>query len=343
MDKKGITILKTRLTIILLTIVISMTLSGCGTLGKIAGSVKEAASQASEAEVTAKHNAYVALGNYMTTWIIKTYASYFEQFGANDELAVKKNFRGFTTLPVLPAHKETVDKALSYASKEPSYQAADEAVKAMVPKLKEFMETTGEMQTYYQSKGYEGDDFAKGKELHKKIMAQFPEVSLLSDKFFADFAVITEQRKKDDLEKLKKNDFMVRYYAMSILNRAQDIQKAFSDAEVSDDNILDFDAAKYAELYKLLTDDIDKFKEVSKDKERLKKEGISVVPVFTDSLERVRTAGGDLMEILRTKDTTINSDTKGKMTTGGRNAPLYNFDRRVSSLVDSYNTMIRIN
>ncbi|WP_200879192.1 DUF3829 domain-containing protein [Paenibacillus tyrfis] len=165
-------------------------------------------------------------------------------------------------------------------------------------------------------------------------------MSDLADKFFTDFAVITEQRKKEDLKELKKSDQLVRYHAMSIVNRAQDIQKAFNNAGVTDDNVLDFDVNQYAELYKLLTEDIDKFMELSKDQERLKKERVKIVPVFTDSIQRVKTSATDLMEILRTKDTTISSDMKGKVTTGGRNVPLKNFDKRVSALVNSYNTMI---
>ncbi|MDO3675710.1 YiiG family protein [Paenibacillus ehimensis] len=333
-----------RLTILSLGVAVCVSLSGCGSIGQIAEKVKEQTTQAkqesNQAQDTAKYNTYIGLSNYLTQWLDKTFEMYFKEFGGEEEIRIRKNFTGFNTMPVLPGHKDDVDKALAFASKEPSYQAADESVKALAPKLKELMETTGEMQTYYQNKAYAEDEFAKGKELHKKLLVQFNEVSDLADKFFADFAVITEQRKKEDLEELKKSDMLIRFHAMSIVNRAQDIQKTFDKAGVTDDNVLDFDANQYAELYKLLTEDIDKFTELSKDKERLKKEKVQIVPVFTDSIQRVKTAAADLMEILRTKDTTINSDTKGKVTTGGKNMPLKNFDKRVSAVVDSYNTMI---
>ncbi|WP_163859166.1 YiiG family protein [Paenibacillus elgii] len=333
-----------RLTILSLGVSVCVSLSGCGSIGKIAEKVKEQTSQAKQESNsmrdTAKYNTYIGLSNYLTQGLNKTFEGYFKEFGEEEELHVRKNFTGLNTFPVLQSHKDDVDKALAFASKEPSFQAADESVKTLAPKLKELLETTGEMQAYYQAKTYTEDEFAKGKELHKKLLVQFNEVSDLADKFFADFAVITEQRKKEDLEELKKSDQLVRYHAMSIVNRAQDIQKAFNNAGVTDDNVLDFDVNQYAELYKLLSEDIDKFTELSKDQERLKKERVQIVPVFTDSIQRVKTSATDLMEILRTKDTTISSDMKGKVTTGGRNVPLKNFDKRVSALVNSYNTMI---
>ncbi|KZE73687.1 hypothetical protein AV654_03675 [Paenibacillus elgii] len=333
-----------RLTILSLGVAVCVSLSGCGSIGKIAEKVKEQTSQAKQESNsmrdTAKYNTYIGLSNYLTQGLNKTFEGYFKEFGEEEELHVRKNFTGLNTFPVLQSHKDDVDKALAFASKEPSFQAADESVKALAPKLKEFLETIGEMQAYYQAKTYAEDEFAKGKELHKKLLVQFNEVSDLADKFFVDFAVITEQRKKEDLEELKKSDQLVRYHAMSIVNRAQDIQKAFNSAGVTDDNVLDFDANQYAELYKLLTEDIDKFTELSKDQERLKKERVQIVPVFTDSIQRVKTSATDLMEILQTKDTTISSDMKGKVTTGGSNVPLKNFDKRVSALVNSYNTMI---
>lgn len=133
---------------------------------------------------------------------------------------------------------------------------------------------------------------------------------------------------------------MIRYYAMSILNRAQDIEMSFYNEKVTDDNILDYDVNKYKEKYDSLTEDINKFIEYSKDDARRKKEGIAILPTFSSDIERIKVTATDIMEVLNTRDTTINSNTKGKVTTGGKNALLHEFSRVVSDMVASYNNMI---
>lgn len=291
---------------------------------------------------TEKYNAYITLSNYMNGWLHEAVTIYFKEFGIKEEIAIDKDFDSFQTFPILQGHKDDVEKSLEYASKKPSFGAADDSMKALCPKLKELMDTLNEIENYYNTKSFVDDDFAKGKELHKRLYSQYNEYVILAEKFFSDFDVITQQKKQEDLEDLKKSDYMIRHYAMSIVMRAQDIERSFYDTGVNDSNILDYDVNKYKEKYDLLTEDINKFMEYSKDDERLKKEGLegnAFVGSFKGDVERMKVTATDIMQILETKDTSINSDTKGKVTTGGQNAPLEYFSRKVSSMIDSYNNM----
>lgn len=225
---------------------------------------------------------------------------------------------------------------------KPSFGSSDDAIKALCPKVKELMDTLNEIENYYSTKSFVDDDFAKGKELHKKLCTEYNEYTTLAETFFSEFAVITEQKNNEDLENLKKSDHMIRYYAMSIVMRSQDIQTSFYEAGVNDNNILDFDVNKYKEKYDLLTEDINKFMEYSKDDERIKKEGLEGNAFrgnFEGDIERMKVTAIDIMEILNTKDTSINSDTKGKVTTGGTNAPLQTFNTKLSAVINSYNNM----
>lgn len=326
--------LKKFLSSILICVTMCVLLTSCGSAEKS----KAVNSQ----EDTEKYNNYVTLSNYMTGWLDTALVTYFNKFGIEKEIIIKEGFDGFNGAPILDAQKDDLDKSLEYASKKPSYGETDANIKALHPKMKELMNTLGEIENYYKSKGFVDDKFAKGKELHKKVCAQYKEYNALAEKFFTSFDTITEQKKKEDLDKLKKNDMMIRYYAMSILNRAQDIEMSFYKAKVTDDNILDYDVNKYKEKYDLLTEDINKFIEYSKDDTRRKKEKIAIIPTFSSDVKRIKVAATDIMEVLKTKDTTINSNTKGKATTGGKNALLHEFSRVVSQMVDSYNNMINM-
>lgn len=324
--------LKKFLSSTLICVAMCLLLTSCGSAEK--------SKAVNSKENTQKYNNYVTLSNYMTEWMNSALVTYFNKFGIENEIIIKEGFDGFNGVPILETHKDDLDKALEYASKKPSYGETDVAIKSLHPKMKGLMNTLGEIENYYKAKSFVDDKFNKGKELHKKVCAQYKEYNTLAEKFFTSFDTISKQKKKEDLDKLKENDMMIRYYAMSILNRAQDIEMSFYKAKVTDDNILDYDVNKYKEKYDLLTEDINKFIEYSKDDKRRKKEQIAILPTFSSDIKRVKVAATDIMEILKTKNTNINGNIKGRITKGGKTAPLYEFSRIVSNMVDSYNNMI---
>ncbi|MEI7025544.1 YiiG family protein [Paenibacillus sp. y28] len=299
----------------------------------------DTASSAADREAdTAKYNSYIEISNYMLGNLNDIMVAYTKEFGMEDELKPRKNFSGYNTLPIMQSHKDAVDKALAYTTKEPSYGAADESAKVIIPKMQLFMNTLVDVAAYYQSKAYVDDNFAKGKELHKQVITQYMDYAVSADPFFADFEAITVKKDEEDLAMLKKEDYLIRYHAKSMVMRAKDIQQAFSEAEIGDDNILDYDVNAYKEKYALLTEDIAKFLEYTQDDARKKKEGVTMLlPAYTSSIEGVKVTATDILQILETKDITINSETKGKVRTGGGNAIVSRFDTKVSALIRSYN------
>ncbi|WP_223275517.1 DUF3829 domain-containing protein [Paenibacillus elgii] len=84
-----------RLTILSLGVAVCVSLSGCGSIGKIAEKVKEQTSQAKQESNsmrdTAKYNTYIGLSNYLTQGLNKTFEGYFKEFGEEEELRIRKN------------------------------------------------------------------------------------------------------------------------------------------------------------------------------------------------------------------------------------------------------------
>jgi len=315
--------LKKTLSYILVCVLMCTLLNGCSFSETLQGS-------SSKIDIE-KYNSYITLSNYMTGWLDQALTIYFKEFGIEDEIKIDKNFDGFQTYPILQGHKDDVEKCIEYASKKPSFGPTDDSIKALCPKIKQLMDTLNEIQNYYSTKSFVDDDFAKGKELHKKLCTQYNEYVTLAETFFSEFAVITENKNKEDLENLKKSDHMIRYYAMSIVMRAKDIQTLFYEAEVYDTNILDANADKYKEKYDLLTADINNFIECSNDEKRMKREGLkgnAFVGNLKGDVEKLKVTATDIMEILKNKD--VN---------GGINAPLETFDEKISAVINSYNNM----
>lgn len=147
---------------ILICVAIGVLLTSCGS--------SEKSKLVNSQEDTQKYNNYVGLSNYMIDWLDTALETYFKEFGVENEIIIKKGFDGFNGVPIFESHKDDLDKALEYASKKPSYEKTDAAVKELHPTMKELMNTLGEMENYYKSKSFIDDKFDKGKELHKKYV-----------------------------------------------------------------------------------------------------------------------------------------------------------------------------
>jgi len=268
--------------------------------------------------------------------------NYVDRFGWEEEIYIDDEFNGYSTTPFIPSVIEHASKTLNFASVEPSYGATDKKVTELMPIIIDMMNANNDIESYYTAKTYVDDDFEKGRELHKRYIALFEKYIEVGQQFLEEFSEITRERKYTDAEKLKNEDMLIRYYALLTVLRAQEIQEAFYNKGVGDDNILDFDVKEYEELYNMLAEDIEHYFEYAKDADRRKTEAWPSLEIFKTSIEGVKVTATDILRVLREQDPEINSDTKGKVTTRGRNAILSAFDRKVSFLVDAYNTSLNL-
>ncbi|MCR8643055.1 YiiG family protein [Paenibacillus sp. N1-5-1-14] len=319
--------------------VLSVLLISCGSQEK-EGKIDSAAVDVE------KYNSYVDISNYMTGFLETGIRKYLDNFGTEEELKFKKNFDakkfdGQILSPIAKFAFDQVETALAYTSKKPSFGAADDSMKNLLPKMKDYLNLINELDGYYRSKAFAQDDFAKGKELHKKFYKTYNEYTALGDKFFIDFSEVTKKMEQADLEKLKKEDYLVRYYAKSIVMKAQEIQTDFDLAKVNDSNILDYDANKYKTKYDSLTADMDKFLEYAKDKKRLEKEGIKILARFDEIIPDVKASATDIMQVLQTKSTNLNKPADGKVKSSETVGYLDKYSKKVSSLISSYNNMMK--
>lgn len=317
---------------ILIGFIISMSLSACGPTGDLEESSSEYA--------TDKYNKYVELSNFFTGWFDLVLYGYFEEFGVKEDIKIPEGYDGAGITPIMQGFYDDVDKAMEYASEKPSFGAADESIKALGPKVKELMDTANEIHTYYSTKSFADDDGAKGKELHKKISIQYTEYVNLLDKFRSDLRVISEERQMKELEDFKNGDYMIRYYAMSILMVSEDIEKLFYDENGNYKKSSEFEVSKFEEKYNSLKENVNKLMEVSKDDNRLKKEGLennAFIGRFKEETQRVKASATDILQVL--KDINEKNGSTGKVSIEGLEDYIEHFSREVSSAIASYNNM----
>ncbi|GAA0136377.1 hypothetical protein YSY43_32180 [Paenibacillus sp. YSY-4.3] len=288
-----------------------------------------------EEHAAAKYGAYINLNNMMTGGTFdRAIESYISEFGMDEDMYISEDFSGsgFATVPGLAGLAMTVNTAVDRAAGEPSYGAADEALIQLGPAMLDLLDTMEEISDYYSDGTFVEDQLAKGKELHSQFIAQYHTYEPLANQFYNDFDQIAADQKLKDLDKLKEQDYLIRYHALSVVMRAQDIEKTFFEAEIYDENILDCNLEEYRILFDLLVQDAKQFTEYAKDAKRKKQESWTTAPELDTTLQEVIGTATDILTILETQDTSSNRD----------NNLMSSYFSQVSNLIDAYNYNIRM-
>lgn len=319
-----------KITLIACCIVFSIFLTSCTSTSTV-----------NEEQDTQKFNTYVELQNFMSGWFSLTLQNYFNEFGADEEIHIKENFDGFGSNPIIETHYTYhIDGPLEKASQEPVYDGVDDSIKDLCPKLKELMDTMNEVAEYYNNDSYKTDDFAKGKELHKKVCAQTIDYINSSMNLSIAFEKLNDQKMEESLTEIDKEKYPIRYYSLSILVKSKKIPQAFYAAEIDDTNISNFDAKQYEDLYASLVKDINEFMECTKDNDKISTEGFaleSTFAMFVDNVNRVNLSAENLRNKLN--GTPIISNSHGQVTTSNTIGFLEDLENSISDLIGSYNSM----
>ncbi|MEJ8554735.1 YiiG family protein [Tepidibacter sp. Z1-5] len=291
--------------IIMIFIIVCSLLTSCGSIEDVYNNINEEISEKknlisndSGSLENQKYVAYISLNNFITGNLEKSLDYYFDKFGDTEEIKVDKNSNLQNGIS-LQLNKKELEENLKYASKNPSLDKIDKCVKELDPKLKELIDLIDQADSYYKLKSYMDDDFVKGKSLHKKIYLKYNEFKPLAEKFSSDFEGAFLKKSKKDLENFKKNDYMIKYYALSVILRSKDLEAELNNQGITYENVSDLDIDKFKEKYNLLVEDTNKFLEYSKDSDRIKKEKLDpnfeYANVFKYRITDVKAAATDIL------------------------------------------------
>lgn len=251
-----------------------------------------------------KYEAYATLDIFITGKLQESLDYYFSKFGDTEEFKANKNDNLYNGI-LLEFNKKELEEAFSYCSKEPQFDKVDNSIKDLEAEFKELIQSLSDADTYYKLKSYVDDNFVKGKELHKKIYSQYIKVKPLNKQFSSDFGEFFEKDSKAKLKYFEENDLMIKYYALSSLLKAKDLESELQSQKITKDNMGSLDINKYKEKYNLLVTDMNKFLEYSKDSNRIKKEKID--PAFQYVIMDVKAAATDILIKAQGNDSHENS------------------------------------
>lgn len=286
-----------------------------------------------------KYNAYVGLNNLMTGRINEVLVHYFEKFGVDKQPVMEKNL-SFIMLGIADSEREVIDKANSYTASRPAFADVDPVVIKLTPVIKDLLSVLDDQKAYYDSKGYVDDKFAKGKQLHTRLVSANLAYETVAKRYYTALQKLANEQRLAELQKLKDADQQIRYNALKFLIDAEAVAIEIDEQGITAGNVLKLDMKKFKAKYDIMTADMNELITITKDKKRIQKEGINSFGIqnYVDSATEAKAAASKIIERINKKEAVSDSDLNGQFLNTTDGTP-ENFNYKLSKAIERYNEM----
>lgn len=141
-----------------------------------------------------------------------------------------------------------------------------------------------------------------------------------------------------ELQKLKDSDQQIRYNALKFMIDAEATAIEMDEQGITADNVLQLDMTKFKAKYDIMTADLSALMTISKDKNRVQKEGINSFSIrnYVDSATEAKAAASKIIERINKKEPVSDSDLNGQFLNTTDGTP-ENFNYKLSKAVERYN------
>ncbi|ODP28489.1 uncharacterized protein PTI45_02034 [Paenibacillus nuruki] len=321
-----------KLSFVMVSILLITVLSACSSMNQAGIGMKTGESQKIE-----KYNSYVMLNNLMTGRINEVLLHYFEKFGTEKKPVIEKNL-SFIMLDVPASQREVIDQAQGYTTSKPTFASADSAVTQLTPVIKDLLTVLDEMKVYYDSKGYVDDDFAKGKQLHTKLINTNLAYEKAAKAYFKALQKMDAEQRLVDLQNFKDSDQQIRYNALKFMIDAEATAIEMSEQGINASNVLELDMKKFKAKYDLMTADLNALVTLSKDQKQIEKEGMNSFSIenYVHSATEAKAAASKIIERINKKEPVSDSDLSGQFLDTTDGTP-ENFNSLLSTAIERYN------
>ncbi|MFS0838801.1 YiiG family protein [Paenibacillus sp. 1P03SA] len=326
-----------KLSFFIACIVLSVMLSACSA---ISSTVNQAAGVTTEeSKKIEKYNAYVGLNNLMTGRVNEVLVHYFKKFGADQQPVIEKNL-SFIMLGVAQTEREVIDKANGYTASQPAFANADPVVTQLTPVIKDLLSVLDDMKAYYDSRGYVDDDFAKGKQLHTKLVSANSAYETAAKQYFTALQKLGNEQRQAELQKLKDTDQQIRYNALKFMIDAEAAAIELDEQGITAGNVLQLDMTKFKAKYDIMTEDLNALTTIAKDKQRIQTEGVNSFSIenYIHAATEAKAAASKIIERINKKQPVSNSDLNGQFLRTTEGTP-ENFNYLLSKAIERYNEM----
>ena len=215
-----------------------------------------------------KYNDYVNIYNRVLN-IDKDFIDYFKDAGNQEQLKKDKSpGTGFNTL-----NQDFINQIKEQAEKAPAMENLDKAALALAGVYEELLPIFQEAENYYKGKEFLSDNYAKGQEIHKKILGAFEKYNGVAGLFVTEFDKKSDEVFAKELEMLKKEGRVIGYNRALFMDISKKILNEMDRQKLNAANVTEGSAEKIKPLHEELGKALTDFQNAFKDPKLLEKEG----------------------------------------------------------------------
>lgn len=251
-----------RKNICVIFMMISVLLASCGMKETAKPAHHEAASEeknSSKQEALAtknKYNAYVEANNFMTDHLRTTLGYYKKTFGLDiNKLDTSKKSIVVSSIPM--TYIDIAMEKFRFYDKEPVRESLDPMAKELEPVIRELAQQLIDADLYYKGKNYMDDDFAEGKEIHKKLCTVYLKYQQKQAAFTSELLKWAFEHSQQDMENYKENKEFIPYYAIGYIRSSVEFSDSLQTGPDAANRGASFDRTKLKEQYAALSGGID--------------------------------------------------------------------------------------
>lgn len=224
-----------------------------------------------------KYNIYVELNNTVVE-ILDDIDNYFlvvdtaEEFGFRDDAEYSYGYRikGF--------NMDSVEDAELVYNMAPAYETLDGLVEAMLPSMREIMETFDAINDSEYS--YEENQYQQPKENHVRLMACLDEFTAYAYEFLDQVDIIADERNAVYEAKMLKEERLISYNFNHMLTLSSQILDEIYDQGIDDYNLTELDLTPVYPLFEEMQATAAAYDEAVSDNNQLMLESLSSRQVY---------------------------------------------------------------
>lgn len=287
------------------------------------------------------YNLYVQINNVILGHFGDSIGKYFEYVEYQEEFSVLEE--DYFCYAVPEDFFGNLDRADALLERKEEHVEVDEAYLALSPVVRELGEILNEVYAYTDEDAFLEDDFAKGKELHARLFESCTEYEALAKEFVDKIQLLSDEKRQENLAKMKEDGYEVSYALMQMLSTAQEIQGAILAQGIEDDaKLLELDTKALEPLYDRYQKEVTAVITYLEDHEALEKEGF---PANSISYLTFQEAAEDSLKELEIMFQNV-AEQKQPGSYGAGNTfvtegTLAGFYNKVTTMIDEYNRIIR--
>ena len=305
-----------------------------------------AAAKESQMNEIDKYNVYVDSYNSLLSFdsIID---SYLKRAGSEEKLDTSKEISGY-----FKYDPSILDKLKKATTSEPKIKDLDDTGTKLAPALEELTGLLNEADEYYKAKDFLVDKYAKGQELHTKILAAIKNYDIAMAEYDAALRKKANEVKAMEMEKAKKEGRMITYDKMLTLQLIEDIMYEIESQKLTAANLTTADLTQIKPLYDQFNEVQKQLRESIKDPELMKKEGydesklgnssdISNLQNFVDTSTKFKTSIISFIDRVEKKQSIDEVRLKNKFSMENEDGSPEQLNELRGELIQKYNLMTR--